>query len=186
MLYGLVRYELCNISDSVVRQDADTAMQAGAGMIDKETILDSIVDRLKGTGGLKSLFMISDHFLEASFVGSRATSTKFKKKSDYDYLVLAKSNKYIGDITSLGFSLDDTSKHYSPEQGNFNSWRWGEVNLIVTMDGKFYESFLEATRLSKQLNLTKRDDRVALFQYVLYGALPTAIVKSVSKDGWNR
>ena len=36
LLYGLVRYELCNSCDSGVRQDA--ALQAGAGMITKITI----------------------------------------------------------------------------------------------------------------------------------------------------
>jgi hypothetical protein len=55
------------------------------------------------------------------------------------------------------------------ERNVFVSLRSGDVNLIVTSDARFAARFLVATRLATQLNLLNKNDRVALFQAVLYG-----------------
>ena len=56
----------------------------------------------------------------------------------------------------------------SGEHDRFQSYRLEDTNLIVTIDPNFYERFLAATSVAKRLNIMCRDDRVALFQAVLY------------------
>lgn len=43
------------------------------------------------------------------------------------------------------------------------------INLIVTEDLLFYAKFVEATKLATLLGLKDKAQRVALFQYILYG-----------------
>lgn len=54
------------------------------------------------------------------------------------------------------------------EQG-FMSWRKDRTNLIVVGDDEFARKHRLATRLCVKLNLPNRDDRIAIFQAVLYG-----------------
>jgi hypothetical protein len=44
-----------------------------------------------------------------------------------------------------------------------------DVNLIATSDGDFFRRFLAATQVCIRLNLMNKEDRIALFQAVLYG-----------------
>jgi hypothetical protein len=44
-----------------------------------------------------------------------------------------------------------------------------KYNIIATADYDFYMKFLNATSLAKQFNLLKKEDRIRLFQAVLYG-----------------
>ena len=48
----------------------------------------------------------------------------------------------------------------------------GVLNLIVTKDPTFYRQFCSATRVARWLEMTDRDDRVKLFQAILYNANP--------------
>lgn len=47
--------------------------------------------------------------------------------------------------------------------------RKGDVNLIITTDMNFYYKFYNATKLCKNLNLLDKNQRIALFQAILYG-----------------
>lgn len=100
-------------------------------------------------------------------VGSKVICNPPPMGSDYDFLVLVKKRD-ASRIASLGFKLDDGSAHYDPSEGKFNSWRRGEVNLIVTDDPDFFDKFVFATKIARSLNLFKREDRVTLFQAILY------------------
>ena len=51
---------------------------------------------------------------------------------------------------------------------DFRSYKRGVINLIVTDDVTFYKRFVKATELAKQLNLLEKDQRVALFDFVMY------------------
>jgi hypothetical protein len=89
--------------------------------------------------------------------------------------------KVIEAVHVNGFHLDNPSVHYRPEEGKFNSWRKGETNLIITGDFDFFRRYLSATEVAKKFNLMSKEDRVLLFQSVLYGngakidALPEVI-----------
>lgn len=101
-------------------------------------------------------------------VGSQTIPRAAKPDSDHDYLVLVEEIE-PGNLSEAGFKLDSDDTHYDPTQGQFNSWRQGKVNLIVTRHRWFARKFLEANELAKRFKLIDRDDRVALFQAILYG-----------------
>lgn len=113
-------------------------------------------------------------------VGSRATCNPAPTGTDEDWLVYAPGKmmeKAIGFLSSDGWKLDNPNEHYRPEQGAFNSWRKGEINLIVTGDHGFRRRFLAASEVAKQLNLMEKAQRVLLFQAVLYGNGAPAIAE---------
>ena len=107
-------------------------------------------------------------------VGSRVTCDPAPTDTDEDWLVLVRE-KDVHRATDLlgdknGFHLDNPSEHYRPEQSTFNSWRGpNNTNLIVTFDPSWHYRFQTATKLAKRFNLMLKEERVALFQAVLYG-----------------
>jgi hypothetical protein len=105
--------------------------------------------------------------LKFARVGSTVTCDPPPSNTDIDYLILVK-RRDASAVASLGFDLDQGGEHYEPSEGNFNSWRSGNVNLIVTDSEWFYNGFILATNVAKALNLMCKRDRVTLFQAILY------------------
>jgi hypothetical protein len=72
-----------------------------------------------------------------------------------------------------GLGYVNESREYdggrSGQEGYFESWRLGSINLIVTDRPAFFERFLAATALAKARNIMGKADRIRLFQQVLYG-----------------
>lgn len=109
--------------------------------------------------------------------GSRVTCQPPPTNTDTDYLVeiidKPRQMQAITDVVealcSFGFDWEG-SEHYQCAASTFMSWRRGKINLIVTADGVFAEKHRLATRLCTRLNLMNKQDRIALFQAVLYGA----------------
>lgn len=115
---------------------------------------------------------LSDVALRIVAVGSRATCDPAPVGTDEDWLVAVKEGELqraINLLGTAGFQLDNPNEHYRPEEGVFNSWRYEDVNVILTSDLCFYRRFLAASSVAKRLNLLEKADRVALFQAVLYG-----------------
>lgn len=112
-------------------------------------------------------------------VGSRVTCNPAPTDTDIDVLVLLNWRaRGVGFLTALngrgwilGGSdmLDESARQKSP----FESWTLGNVNVIATRDEGFYARFLAATSIAKHLNLLRKDDRIALFQGMLYGNAPS-------------
>lgn len=105
-------------------------------------------------------------------VGSRITCTPPPTDTDEDYLMLIAQedvDTVVGALQRAGYELDNPSQHYEPANSQFNSWRKGQFNLIVTQDPRFFYNFLRATREAKAQNLMDKADRVTLFQRYLYG-----------------
>jgi hypothetical protein len=106
-------------------------------------------------------------------VGSRATCDPPPSDTDEDYLCKAESLKLFKDRAEAdGFEYggsDLLDEHLDGIEMRFISLRRGHVNLIVTDDDEFYRRFLAASSVAKRFNLLRKDDRVALFQAVLYG-----------------
>lgn len=50
--------------------------------------------------------------------------------------------------------------------GEFQAFRKGEDNYIVTEDPEFFKCYVKATEAAKALNLLNKDDRITLFQTV--------------------
>lgn len=85
--------------------------------------------------------------------------------TDVDYVCLVEeSSKVILDtwLTNQGYT--DVSKLY--EGTDFLSVRKERLNLIIVWSDSNYEGWVEATLQAKELNLTNKEDRVALFKKV--------------------
>lgn len=90
-------------------------------------------------------------------VGSRVTCDPPVVDTDRDFLCLVENaNAFI----KAAETRDGRS--------DFCSLSDGEINLIATESKEFYDKFMVATRLATRLNLLNKDDRIALFQAVLY------------------
>lgn len=115
---------------------------------------------------------IKEHCFYHQLVGSRVTCTPPPTDTDQDVLCMVNDwNELIANLEELGWQFDG-SEHYAnalDEGVGFRSYRNGDVNLILTTEFEFYSRFMAATSIAKHLNLLKKEDRIALFQAVLYG-----------------
>lgn len=109
--------------------------------------------------------------------GSRVTCNPPPTATDRDFIVLIAEDKwfdFIAEVTQIGWvqggsNLPDDANILPPEK-RFLSFVLGRDNLIVTRSPIFYERFIAATHVAKQLNLLRKSDRIMLFQAVLYAA----------------
>lgn len=130
--------------------------------------LDSDVMETDDLSGLSSLC------IEFHPVGSRITCCPPVLDSDEDYLCLVLDwREFLNTAIRAGFSVGGSvpadELELRKEQTKFTSLKRGVQNLIVTDDAQFAKQFMLATRLAKRFNLLLKNDRVALFQAVLYG-----------------
>ncbi len=58
------------------------------------------------------------------------------------------------------------------DPNSFQSYTLGKINVIATASEEFFYKFMESTAEAKRLNLLLKDDRIALFQKILYGVEP--------------
>ena len=116
--------------------------------------------------------------LEIAHVGSRVTCNPAPTDTDNDFLVFISGNFSDAEDKKLkdsGFVLGGSvfRSDIKNTTGNYEYFFWsytkGDLNIIVIDSYEFYTKFLYATELSKNLNLLNKGDRIALFQYVLYG-----------------
>lgn len=105
-------------------------------------------------------------------VGSRVTCNPAPTDTDEDYLIFYSPQNKI-QITDLlegeDYDHDGSMIDIETVSSDFCSYSKDDVNLIFTSDGRFYENFLLATKVCKQLNLLRKEDRVTVFQAILYG-----------------
>lgn len=105
--------------------------------------------------------------VEKHKVGSRVTCNPPPVGTDDDTLVYTNSSDFEDGLRRDGWTCD-TSDAYA-NIGVFTSYKKGGDNYIVTRDTSFRDKFLLATRVATKLNLMRKEDRVALFQALLYG-----------------
>lgn len=112
---------------------------------------------------------------EFAFVGSQVTCFPAPpiEKSDRDYLVLVWSlNRAEKKLSNSGWVIERDRTAYGFRNSNFFSARrinGTNENLIVTNSKIFFKKFMYATEIATRLNLLEKDDRIKLFQFVLYG-----------------
>ena len=109
-----------------------------------------------------------DKVVKMEYVGSRVTCNPPPKDTDEDVLLLTDDlNTLIGDCIEVGFTRDgDVTSSYPTE---FVSLRNGTMNFIVTDDEEFFDKFMLATSVCKSLNLLEKQNRITVFQVILYG-----------------
>lgn len=108
-------------------------------------------------------------------VGSRFTCEPAPTDTDTDILCLIFENNWVmftERMSMLGMQVDGSeisSVNHSDPENEFRSYKFGNINLICTPSRRFYSKFLAATSVAKHLNLLSKQDRIVLFQAVLYG-----------------
>ena len=110
-----------------------------------------------------------------AFVGSRVSCNPAPTDTDIDVLIKCKDQKalhralcsgdWIWESDGYQGELDDPVSERSP----FDSYRKGLLNLIATESDDFFCRFVVATQVSKKLNLMDKQQRILLFQAILYG-----------------
>lgn len=103
--------------------------------------------------------------------GSRFICDPPVMDTDIDYVCLSRGTVHQIYLPCDGWTLtnpDDEGKYEGMER-HFDTYRKGEYNLIVTQSIRFYCDFVTATYVAKERNLTDKQDRIALFQKILYG-----------------
>jgi len=99
-------------------------------------------------------------------VGSSITCDPPPDNTDNDILCLTHN---LEDFTQRaeheGFEV---RKGSTPGNQYFTSMKKNNTDLIVTTEEEFYTRFMRATKVAKKLNLLKKEDRVTLFQAILY------------------
>lgn len=112
-------------------------------------------------------------FKKAEPTGSKYICSPSVEDTDEDWIILVDdlNTTYScldkeGFIIGGSFWVDD-----SKENKNNNYWwsfKKSNLNLIITDCEKFFNDFVLATYVAKKLNLLKKEDRVTLFQAILY------------------
>lgn len=113
-------------------------------------------------------------------VGSRVTCNPPPTDTDQDVLVFVdeeRASQFVFEMENIGFSVELGEGYAadalnSGESDRFQSYRLDDVNLIVTVDDMFYDRFAYATEIAKRSNLMQKEERVKLFQAILYGNMP--------------
>jgi hypothetical protein len=119
---------------------------------------------------------LRERALQVELVGSPVTCCPAPEDTDQDVLVLVAKAQLFDCLFALqdaGFSLDGSSPDNLAEHlesvESFSSFKQGDLNIILTSDEQFFRRFMATTSVAKHLNLLEKEDRIALFQAVLYG-----------------
>lgn len=85
--------------------------------------------------------------------------------TDIDFVILSADWDKLHDWCEQN-AFKTNFEDYAIEE--FRSYKRGPINLIVTDDPTWYKRFAKATNLAKQLNLLDKQQRVDLFDFVMY------------------
>lgn len=113
-------------------------------------------------------------FLKIEQTGSRVINPKEaeEKGSDWDWVVLVEQNCFPKTIKiglENGWDVEGDEDLLLKGEVDFVSLRSENKNLIIVKDLEFFNLFVLATRVAKELKLDTRKKRVCLFQAILYG-----------------
>jgi hypothetical protein len=88
--------------------------------------------------------------------------------TDEDYIALVAGDDWVEALCEAGFTLNTDCELYA-DCPDFYAWRGGEFNVICVEEPEMYRRWVDATEQAKAQNLLAKEDRIALFQKVLYG-----------------
>jgi len=71
------------------------------------------------------------------------------------------------ELREYGFKVP-YGREYDALKNDFTSYKKDEVNLIVTWKQEFYNKYVHATLCAKRLNLIRKEDRIKLFEGMIY------------------
>lgn len=110
---------------------------------------------------------LAPYATEHALIGS-AMYLSAEECTDVDFLVLVHGCEYIEPITDLITHHDFTAcgEQYECATGTWGAVRRGNLNLIVTHDKAFYDSYRLAMEVCKALRLKDKKDRIAACKVV--------------------
>lgn len=122
----------------------------------------------------EAIFSLRSLGCEVEPCGSRVTCSPPPSDTDQDYLVIVPDNeatvgKVVNNLSGLGFVWEGNDHYQNAMANDFMSWRKDDTNFIVTSNDAFATRHRAATHVCTRLNLMSKQDRIALFQAVLYG-----------------
>ena len=93
--------------------------------------------------------------------------------TDIDFVIYTeeKYNLHVHLVNTEDFKSTSPDEGYGENYRPITTYRKGNFNLIVTDDSSFFDKFKIATEVAKKLNLKEKEQRVALFQYIVDGIL---------------
>lgn len=102
--------------------------------------------------------------------GSRVICNPPVEDTDLDIVIDVSGMVYdegidhtISQFTNLGYRHTG-SKNYGV--GEFTTFRHEHINLILVFNNNLFDAWCYATKIAKELNITKKEDRVILFSIV--------------------
>jgi hypothetical protein len=99
--------------------------------------------------------------------GSREICKPAPQDTDVDFVVLDLTGDNSFEHNGFTMTTEDRREEYG--ETDFETYRRGEVNLIVVHSWAAFKAWKAATAAAKQMNITDKEKRIALFQGVLYG-----------------
>lgn len=131
----------------------------------------------------EEIILTDPSFLACHPTGSKVICNPPVLNTDEDWIVLCKDHEFLERLIDQGWGdcRDDnqepeidgldifgTVHRFNPyNEAGFIALRKGDLNLIVTHNVRFFSAFIEATELAKEMELNKKEQRVALFDYIL-------------------
>lgn len=114
--------------------------------------------------------------VECKPTGSRYICTPAPMDTDEDYIVYMEPEEVREEayarLDDLGFTMEGgKDDDYESEDGHngFRSFRRETLNIILTFDRDFYNSFCKATEFCKLHNVLPKPRRIEYFRAFLYG-----------------
>jgi len=104
--------------------------------------------------------------------GSRVTCSNPRPEADEDFLVFLPGEvniEFMEALHNYGYQWEG-GEHYKEAASTFMSWRDSKenVNLIISQSAQFVSDHKKATAVCKRLDLTDKNQRIAVFQGLLY------------------
>ncbi len=94
--------------------------------------------------------------------------------TDIDYVIYTNEEiKLDTFLKSKGYTKSCAEEEeYDLENEGFSCYRLNNINLIITTNREWYNKWVLATKVAKNLNLKVKADRVMLFKAILYDEAP--------------
>lgn len=115
-----------------------------------------------------------EYNITPELTGSQFICIPAPSGSDWDYLVEAPKieseiSSLVSFLTNEGFQWEGGEHYQMTITADFMSFRFKEINLLVSANAEWCKKHRLATKLAKKLNLQEKPDRIAVFQAILYG-----------------
>lgn len=104
-------------------------------------------------------------YQQVAQTGSSYTCNPPVTDTDIDFVIYSQDWDKLHDWCEKN-AFKTNFEDYELEE--FRSYKRGIINLIVTNDATFYRRFVKATELAKQLNLLDKQQRIDIFDFVMY------------------